>query len=131
MANYKGKSLSWLLNKTQYYFNRYIRLRDMGLPCISCDSPHFDHATHFFPVRGNPELRFDERNVHGGCAKCNTFLYGNQYEYSRRLPLRIGQQAFDELVEKYEAAKKRNFKWQRHEVIELLEYYKQKCKEME
>ena len=131
MANYKGKSLSWLLNKTQYYFNRYIRLRDFGKPCISCDAMFFDHASHFFPVKGNSELRFDEDNVHGGCAYCNTFLSGNQYEYSKRLPLRIGQQRFDELVERYEAAKKRNFKWQRYEVIELLEYYKQKCKEME
>ena len=128
---YKGRSIGWLLNKTQFYFNRYIRLRDFGKPCISCGCPNFDHASHFFPVRGNPKLRFDEDNVHGGCARCNTFMYGNQFEYGQRLPDRIGKNKFDELLMRKQIADKdTTFKWNRWEVIEILEKYKQKCKDL-
>ena len=124
---YKGKSIPWLLNKCQYYFNLYIRLRDEGQPCISCGNPYFDHASHFFPVKGNQQLRFDEDNCHGGCAYCNTFLYGNQFEYSKRLPKRIGKERFNALLKRQGDAKKNTgFKWQRWELIEKIEYYKER-----
>lgn len=129
---YKGRSLGWLLSKAQYWFNRYIRLRDAGRPCISCDSPRFDHASHFFPVRGNPKLRFDEDNCHGGCSYCNTFQYGNQFEYGRRLPDRIGKIRFAHLLKrKEEQDRDKAFKWNRWEVIEILEKYKKLCKNLE
>lgn len=135
VIKYKGKSLGWLLAKTQEYFNRYIRLRDTGLPCISCGNPMppgtAENASHLYPVKGFPTLRFDERNVHKSCVYCNGFLEGNTAEYLDRLPARIGQNAVDELRKKKEEDKKKNFKWQRHEVIDLLELYKQKCKEAE
>jgi len=129
---YSGRSIGWLLKKTQEHFNKFIRLRDAGKPCISCGANHFEHATHFYPVRGNPQLRFDEDNVHGGCINCNKYLDGNQYEYGQRLPLRIGQQAFDDLKERKRLQDQdTTFKWNRWEVIEKLEYYKQMVKDLE
>ena len=132
MNKYKGKTLGWLLKKTEYYFNRYIRLRDAGLPCISCGCNHFEHATHFYPVRGNPQLRYDEDNVHGGCINCNKYLDGNQWEYGLRLPMRIGQESFNALLRRKALADMdTNFKWQRFVVVDKLEYYKQRCKDLE
>ena len=128
--DYKGKSLPWLKRKCQEYFNRYIRLRDEGKGCVSCKENHFEHASHFFSVRMYDAMRFDEGNVHGGCAKCNTFLFGNLYYYGKRLPDRIGQERFKELVRRAEESKKTQHKWQRWELIEKIEYYKQKCKEL-
>ena len=127
----KRKTMGKLLAEAQLYFNRYIRMRDAGLPCISCGCNHFEHATHFFPVRGNACVRFDEDNVHGGCINCNKYLDGNQYEYGQRLPDRIGQERFDALMDRiYKGQADTSFKWQRHEVLEIIERYKEKCKEM-
>ena len=127
----KRKSTAKLLAELQVVFNRYIRLRDDGLPCISCGANHFEHASHFFPVRGNSQLRFDEDNVHGGCVNCNMFKYGNQYEYGQRLPDRIGQDRFDALLERKRLADLDvGFKWQRHEIEEKTGYYKERCKDL-
>jgi len=128
MAKRKRKSIGKLLKEAQLHFNRYIRLRDQGLLCVSCGCNHFEHATHFFPVRGNPQLRFDEFNVHGGCINCNMFLDGNQYEYGIRLLDRIGQKEFDALIERKKVFDMdTTFKWKRHEVEEIIAYYKSKC----
>jgi len=123
---YKGRSIGWLLNKTQFYFNRYIRLRDFGKPCISCGCPNFDHASHFFPVRGNPKLRFDEDNVHGQCVYCNQHKHGSIAEYSEGLEARIG-------VDRLKALRGRrgqNLKLSIPEIKEEIERYKQKTKEL-
>jgi len=58
-------------------------------------------------------------------------MYGNQFEYGQRLPDRIGKERFDELLMRKQIADKdTTFKWNRWEVIELLEKYKQKCKDL-
>ena len=128
---YKGRSLSWLLNKAQYWFNRYIRLRDYGKPCISCDSTRVAHASHFYPVGQYPSLRFNEMNAHGSCVYCNTYLYGNLHEYRKKIPYRIGHDALDILDDLADISKQKSFKWQRHEVIETIEKYRNLCKNIE
>lgn len=85
--------------ETQAAFNAYIRERDAGLPCISCDSNPSDHdlitgsrwdAGHYRSVGACPELRFEPLNVHRQCVKCNRNLSGNAIEYRIRLVKRIG-----------------------------------------
>jgi len=85
--------------EAQAAFNAYIRERDAGLPCISCDSNPSDHdlitgsrwdAGHYRSVGACPELRFEPLNVHRQCVKCNRNLSGNAVEYRIRLVRRIG-----------------------------------------
>lgn len=85
-----------LVKKAQTAFNAYIRARDVGKPCISCDKPldgganTFD-AGHYRSVGSAPHMRFVEDNVHGQCKHCNNWLTGNHVEYRKKLLERIGQ----------------------------------------
>lgn len=111
----------------QVVFNKYIRVRDAKNPCISCDrqlGAKFD-AGHFFSVGSYPNLRFDESNVHGQCVYCNQHLHGNHIEYGVRLPLRIGQDSYNRLMNKRGDA----LKLTHDEIKELIKHYKQKIKE--
>jgi len=69
----------------QTEFNRFVRLRDDGLPCISCGAPEAEverdqawkfggawDCGHFKSVGAHPELRFDEDNAHRQCKQCNS-----------------------------------------------------------
>lgn len=87
------------MTEAQAAFNAYVRERDAGLPCISCDSLPSDHdlitgsrwdAGHYRSVGACPELRFEPLNVHRQCVKCNRNLSGNAVEYRIRLVKRIG-----------------------------------------
>ena len=127
IQKYKGRSVAWLLNKTQLYFNRYIRIRDEGQPCISCDSYNTYTASHFYNVGHYPTLRFNELNCHISCIRCNKYLHGNLLEYRKRLIDRIGMDKFSELEVLKGWDKRVNHKWNRLELIEILEIYKAKC----
>jgi len=85
-----------LVKKAQAAFNSYIRARDTGKPCISCDKPLGDapntyDAGHYRSVGSAPHMRFVEDNVHGQCKHCNNWLAGNHVEYRKRLIDRIGE----------------------------------------
>jgi hypothetical protein len=89
------------LNICQKVFNTYIRTRDKGKPCVSCDKflkENDVNASHFFSVGSSPNLRFNEDNVHSSCIKCNKELHGNIIEYALRLPKRIGIERYNQLV---------------------------------
>ena len=59
----------------QITFNKYIRLRDKGNVCISCQKiPKKENAGHFYNANNHYNVRFDENNVHLQCEHCNTFL---------------------------------------------------------
>lgn len=90
--------------EAQTVFNAYIRERDAGLPCISCDSLPSDSdlitgsrwdAGHYRSVGACPELRFEPLNVHRQCVRCNRNLSGNAVEYRIRLLKRIGADQVD------------------------------------
>lgn len=81
-------------------FNRFIRERDKDKPCISCGEITPLVAGHFYPVGSYKNLRFDEHNVHGQCMKCNGFNHGDLKNYKIGLINRIGQDNFDNLVER-------------------------------
>ena len=78
--------------------NAYIRARDADKPCISCGTrkPVQYCAGHFKTSGGNPELRFNELNIHKQCNKhCNKELSGNIAAYRPRLVEKIGQSKVD------------------------------------
>ena len=91
-AKARIKTRGQWMKEAQTAFNRYIRVRDSGHPCISCGRHHEGqwHAGHYMPTSTRPELRFDEMNVHLQCAPCNTYLSGNLIQYRKGLTKKIG-----------------------------------------
>ena len=91
------KKRSKWVEEVQVEFNRFIRLRDAGQPCISCQNkaPKKINAGHYKSVGGHPELRFEECQVHLQCEHCNSFKSGNQVEYRRHLISKIGVDKVD------------------------------------
>ena len=103
----KLKSRATWMREAQASFNRWIRARDAGHPCISCGRHHQGqiHAGHFLGTGARPELRFDERNVNLQCQPCNTHLSGNLLMYRIGLIAKIGLAAVEELEGPHEPKK--------------------------
>lgn len=93
------KSRSEWLNEAQAAVNRYVRLRDQGLPCVSCGTAWTDSAQagHYLSRGARPELRFELTNLASQCVKCNMHLHGNQAMYRVGLVSRIGVAAVEKL----------------------------------
>jgi len=124
------QSLTTLIKSVVNVFHKYVRERDKGKPCIACGTQwHKDfHASHYFKAELYTTLRLNEKNVHGGCVRCNIRLEGNLSEYSVNLPKRIGVKAFKELNELADLDHQIDFKWDRQELIEIRNHYKNKSK---
>jgi hypothetical protein len=121
-------TLSDYIKLAQQVFNKYIRLRDAGNVCISCQKkPLKENAGHFYNANNHWSVRFDERNVHLQCEHCNTFLSGNLIYYRENLLKKIGIEEFENLS--VEAMKTRKFTIE--ELKEIIATYKKKCKEIE
>ena len=117
------------LEIAQKVFNTYIRTRDKGLNCISCDKVLKDNdinASHFFSVGSSPNLRFNEDNVHNSCIRCNKDLHGNLIEYRLRLPFRIGF----ERLEALEQARNIPALYTVEDIKEITKLYREKTKEL-
>jgi hypothetical protein len=92
------------IKDAQVAFNRYVRFRDIGKGCISCGADcsatsvgGSGDAGHFRSRGSAPHLRFDERNCHLQCKKCNRYLSGNVADYRIGLIERIGLEAVEAL----------------------------------
>lgn len=116
-------------DRAQRAFNDFIRLRDMGLPCISCDKQddgsHDRHASHYRSRGACSSLRFDESNVHASCAQCNTHKSGNIEQFTPRLIEKIGEKEFKR-IQKAPKAKR----WTREDLEEIYRKYKEKAAEL-
>lgn len=114
IRQFRAGDKAQIMRDAQKHFNKYIRLRDKDLPCISCG--HMDglemrfeeelgeyvyfkspsatnrqrHAGHYRPVGRNSQLRFNEDNCHSQCSICNNHLSGNLVLYREALILKIG-----------------------------------------
>ena len=96
------KPRSKWLSELQAVVNKYVRLRDAGLGCVSCDKPpnwHGQwHASHYYSRGHSSALRFNLWNIHKSCSVCNSHLSGNIGEYTPRLVKKIGQERYDWLL---------------------------------
>jgi len=83
--------------EAQTAVNLYIRTRDKGKPCISCDKPDTGvrNASHYRSVAACSSLRFNTFNNHASCYSCNCSLSGNLLEYRIRLVKLLGQDRVD------------------------------------
>lgn len=97
----KSLTISQRRARAQVEVNAYVRLRDAGLPCISCGRHHEGqwHAGHYRSRGAAVNLALDPRNIHRQCAPCNNHLHGNAIGYRAGLVARYGL----EFVEALEA----------------------------
>jgi len=125
------KKKSEHLNELQEIFNKFIRLRDKDLPCISCGTTKkgiIYSAGHYQTVGGHANLRFNEDNCWKQCLfYCNKSQHGNLIPYRIELVKRIGI----ERVEALESNLAKPLKLSIHEIEELKSHYRSKIKELE
>ena len=121
------KSLGELHKEAQPEFNKYIRLRDKGQPCISCQRHHQgqNHAGHFLSIGSSPELRYAESNVHLQCSVCNNHLSGNLINYRANLVKKIGIEHVESLEGPQEPKRYRH-----EEILAIKAKYKLLTKEL-
>lgn len=122
------KTLADLKREAQQALNRWIvHVRDKDRPCISCGRHHDGawHAGHYLSRGAAPQHALNPLNVWKQCARCNTYLHGNQSAYRAKLVMEIGQAAV-EALEQDKAPRK----WTREELIAIRDTYRAKIKEM-
>ena len=121
----EAMTLSDYMKIAQQVFNKWVRQRDEGQPCISCGIQTGKRdAGHFFSVGNYPSVRFHEDNNHSQCVNCNQFNGGNIHEYKPRLISKIGAKRFNELDKLAHQARKYSIP----EVKEIIDKYKKLIK---
>lgn len=140
IQKYKGKSITQLKKLAEKHFNKFVRLRDsdangFGI-CISSGQvlrvPSVNaHAGHFYSSGKFPSLKFNEHNCNLQGKSDNYFNGGNLLEYRKNLIKKIGFVNVENLDFLASQSKQVNFKWDKFYLIEVIETYKIKCKELE
>jgi hypothetical protein len=141
----KLRTVSDWTKLAQARFNEYVRVRDEGLPCISCGEfapPKFVggswDAGHFRSVGACPELRFEPLNCHRQCKSCNTNTQrGGRYvmpveramsirdRYRAELIRRVGEEQVAWLEGPHEPKRYRI-----EDLIAIRDLYRRKTKEL-
>lgn len=127
-----SKSYPKLKSEAKAVFQKYCRIRDNNLPCISCgkkESNQWDGG-HYRKAEVYSGVIFDERNVNKQCSRpCNKDLHGNEVQYRIGLIAKIGLKEVEELEEL--ANRTRYTKWTRDQLNSIVEEYKLKIKNYE
>lgn len=115
------------LKLAQQACNAYVRKRDEGLPCISCQRYHKGqvHAGHYLSTGARPELRFELDNINLQCSACNNHLSGNIVLYRINLIKKIGLDRVEWLEGPHEPKK-----YTVDQLQELCTLYKAKLKQL-
>ena len=121
------KSVAQLKKDVQKYVNKYVRLRDRDLKCISCEKNPVEHCGHYIACGSSGLLRYDEKNLNGQCQNCNVWQHGNLIGYRIGLVKKYGEEAVKDLEDRRFDVKQ----WKREELEELLQETKNKIKELE
>ena len=115
----KLPTIAALKKDARYWFQRWIRVRDLGNTCCYgsntklVDIKTYD-ACHYLKFELYPEAGFDEDNVHGGTKGEN--IRDNTIAYRR---------------EKYCEDRTTQYKWDRTYLESIINEYKTRCKEIE
>jgi len=129
------KSRGDWIKELQVVFNKYIRLRDKDLPCISCQNITNDDnlgkgsrwdAGHYLSRGARANLRFNEDNTNKQCVRCNLEMSGNVGEYRINLIKKIGVERVEKLETDYSEAR-----WTIDQLKALKELYKLRIKNLE
>jgi hypothetical protein len=124
--------LTTLIKSVVKVCHEYIRVRDKFKPCISCGASWNKNfqAGHFKKAEKFTTIKLNEYNINGQCTQCNLRKDGNESEYSIRLPDRIGEDSYKELVRLAELDHSIDFHWCRIKLKETRTYYNLKLKEL-
>ena len=127
-AKEKLKTYSQRVNEVKVIFQRYIRMRDAKLPCISCGATTSSvwDAGHYKKAELYSGIIFHELNVNKQCGKCNRYLGGNELKYRVGLIDKIGVAKVLELD--LLAEETRVKKYSELELLEIKTRYKNKLK---
>ena len=127
-AKEKLKTYSQRVNEVKVIFQRYIRMRDAKLPCISCGATTSSvwDAGHYKKAELYSGIIFHELNVNKQCGKCNRYLGGNELKYREGLIAKIGVAKVLELDLLAEETRVR--KYSDLELLEIKTRYKNKLK---
>jgi hypothetical protein len=125
------ETIQELIKATQIIFNKYIRLRDKGQVCISCQKKLKEgnvDAGHMWSAGGHSNLRFNEFNVNAQCSRpCNKDKAGDINNYRLGFVERYGIEKLNEI----DSLAKIERKFSKEELKELMQVYKNKIKEIE
>ena len=135
LREFKKSDKPTLLQSAQKLVNQYIRMRDNGLSCVSCEYDfsgyinnkvcrRVKNAGHYIAVSKSSFLRFNENNVNLQCSYCNDQLASNSAEYRKKLIKKIGIKE----VEYLEANKTTLKTWTVKELQEVITIYEKKIK---
>lgn len=93
------KTVQEIAKDVQKTVNKYVRFRDIGLPCVSCGKPYKKNfqAGHFYNANNHWKIRYDLTNIHNQCITCNLHLSGNLNEYRKRIIKRISIEDLERL----------------------------------
>lgn len=98
-------STATLQKKLDNIFSKFIRLRDADknglIRCCACGVliPWEDSDCSHFVSRQYLFTRYEQKNCHASCRKCNRFLEGNKEAYALFLVRKYGAGIFEELNE--------------------------------
>ena len=125
-AKEKLKTLGDYAEEAQTAFNAWIRARDEGKVCISCQKPpKKKNAGHYRSVGAMAQLRYEPLNCHLQCEHCNTHLSSNAIEYRINLVKKIGVDKVDWLEGPHEPKR-----YRKEDYISIKQEYKNKLKEL-
>jgi len=138
IQKYSGKSYSALHRTAKTWFHKFIKLRDTddnGYGNCIATGQHLSYGTvsaqagHYFAAGKYKALEFNEDNVHLQSKQDN--YYGHDFAaYSLSLISKIGTDRFEKLNQLAQISKRETFKEDRFLMIEIIEKYKARVKEL-
>ena len=130
VRKYVKKSKDWRLKKKlDELVSQYIRRRDKGI-CYTCGvkNPWKETDAGHYIKRGCWRLRFNKRNVHCQCKRCNSHLGGNMDKYAINLERDYGKGILQEFNRLKDMPVK---KWKIAELEALKKDYQIKLEKLE
>lgn len=123
-----------IVKKLDKVFSEYVRKKHANkqgyVKCYTCEKKAYWQGEgmqngHFIS-RSSRALRWDEDNCRPQCYACNCMKYGQQYIFAQNLNKEFGYDKADELLQQ----SRKIVKHTDAELLEKIEYYKDKLKDM-
>lgn len=124
----KNKTRQDYIKQLDNIFSTFIRLRDCNakwiVVCPLCWAkiPRKKAQNMHFVSRGVMKYRYDEKNCHAGCMRCNVFLNGNYIIYTRWMQKTYWITYVDRII-----SDKQPYKIPTPMLMEMIKYYTQKA----
>jgi hypothetical protein len=99
--------------------HRLVKLRDWGLPCISCGEVHKPdfQAGHYHSRGAHIQIGHDMLNINGQCYDCNIHKGGNKQGYRQGIKARYGSEVLQKLVNLSKTTPPRLSNWEIQQLI--------------